>query len=177
MKEEYYNWPAELLVKTVIKSHHYVILAILAEIKTSFSQFVLTHPDQPEIIELHKAFKFFVWKQEAHIHKEAIAVIPFVTRYAEELKKRTELRRPGLHSVCPPIHKMYQEHKIEKQRLDLLLELMDQIILTDKPAEAHFRKIYTDLLKFRKYWHEQVLLENDILFPKIIEMEAILNPM
>ncbi|GAA0195543.1 hypothetical protein GCM10009122_59730 [Fulvivirga kasyanovii] len=175
MKEEYYDWPAELLVKTVIKSHHSAILAILAEIRTSFAQFVLRYKVEHDIEELYAAFKFFVWKQEVHIHKEAIAIIPFVTRYSSELKKRSSLRMPGFHSACHPIHEMYKEHKIEKQRFNLLLELMEQIHFNDEHMEAHFRKIHVELLKFRKYWHDQVLLENDILFPKIVEMEALLN--
>ncbi|MBL6447730.1 hypothetical protein JMN32_15535 [Fulvivirga sp. 29W222] len=177
MKDEYYDWPAELLVKTVIKSHYCTILAILTEVKISFDQFMFRYKGQHNLQELYEAFKFLAWKQEAHIHKESIVIIPFVTRYSLELKKGSGVRMSGLHSACHPIHEMYKEHKIEKQRLDLLLELMSHVHFNDKLAEAQFKKIYIELLKFRKYWHEQVLLENNILFPKIIEMEATLDPM
>lgn len=177
MKEEYYDLPAELLVKGVIKTHHDRIVKLLNEITAGFKQLVSSYGDsEPDLVYLYIIFSEFAWKLEAHISKEKIAVIPFVNRYTKELSKGSRFRKAGLHSACPSIDKMYLEHKEEKQHFSKLLQLIDQVKISDKQAYIQYINLCTKILEFQTCWHEQVQLEDNILFPKIIEMEAILNP-
>ncbi|ELR72004.1 Nitric oxide-dependent regulator DnrN or NorA [Fulvivirga imtechensis AK7] len=177
MKVDYYLWPADLLANYVIKGHHIAILQLISEAKTSFGHLVEIYGHEyPQVYEMQNLFSFCAWKLEAHFGKEAITILPYVRRYTTELKKHRTKRKSTLYSVCPSIHKMYYEHKAEKLRFDLLLKLMRQAAL---PAEDSpvFETTYRKLKELKTRWHELTLLENNILFPKIIEMEAILNPM
>jgi iron-sulfur cluster repair protein YtfE (RIC family) len=106
--------------------------------------------------------------------KEAIAVLTVARRYTRALEQGKKLGKPGLHSVCPAIHQMYLEHKSEMLRFKLLWHLMSQVSLKNSPL---YETTYQQLYVLQSQWQAQVQLENDILFPKIIGMEAQLVPL
>lgn len=177
MREDYYSWPVDLLTNYVIKGHQATILQLISETKNSFRYLVEIYGSgYPQLYEMQNLFSYSALQLEAHFGKEEIAILPYVQRYTTELRKHRVQRKPTQYSVCHSIHKMYHEHKIEKLRFDLLLELMQNAALPEKDS-AIFETTYRKLKELKARWGELTQLENNILFPKIIEMEALLNPM
>lgn len=177
MKEEYYYWPADLLARYVVKAHHREIRRRLPEIKAGFVQLVAIYGDHnPELRQAHTLFLQCAAEMEAHFSKEGTIVLMYARRYQKELMKPKELRKPGLYSVCPSIHKMYLEHKMERLCFDWLFGLLRQVTIPAKESYL-YETTYQQLYELRGQWRAQVQLENDVLFPKIIEMEAILDPL
>lgn len=175
MKEEYYQLPADTLVDSVVKVHHLTIMQKLSEVKAGFRQLVKIYGSTyPEIHEVHALVFHCAWRLESHLAKETISVLPYVRRYSQDLRRQIGKRKPCMYSVCPSIHEMYLEHKLETRRFDLLLELVTEVKMPIK-----YNSLYQGTLKrlydLRNLWEEQSRLENDVLFPKIVEMEAMLN--
>lgn len=176
IKEELYEWPAELLVNCIVTTHHKSICMMITEIRQLFGKLVKAcGPAHPEILDLQGLYLHCAWKLEAHVAKEEITILPYVRRYSKELKKLHRKGNPCQYSVCPSIHAMYHEHKIENQRFNLLLELFEELKIPDN-VHPLTEKIRRKLYELRHLWQMQVDLENDVLFPKIVEMEALLTP-
>lgn len=176
MEKEFHHWPANLLAEHIANVRYPNIHKKLEHIKAGFMVLTtLYSKDFPQLSEAESLFLQSAAKIETHLFKEAATILPFVRRYSKELKKDHATRKPGLQSACPYIHEMYHYHKTESLDFDLIINSLDQLFL---PRENHyiFEEIYENLLQLKILWFEQIRLENDILFPKIVEMEAILYP-
>lgn len=174
--EEYYYWPADLLVHHIVQMHHVHIHQLIPEIKASFNRLITSHGRAyPALYEAQILFLQYALELQVHLAKEAIAVLPFAKRYAKELHKHREVRKPGLFSVCTSIDKMYHEHKTGEIHFGELMDIMEQLQML-KQDHILFQYTCTKLEELRQHLQELVHLENDILFPKLIEMEATLYP-
>lgn len=175
MKDNYCHMPAEQLVDFVIELHE-DILVLLEQIQSDFAKVsILEHARIAVIADAQLLFQDCAHKIKRHLQKEATAVLPFAKRYAKALEHR-KFKVPGLSSSCGPIQKMYQEHKEEVLPFALILFMLRKAEL----SEVHHPFVHllcTNLLELKARWQQQVELENDVLFPKIIEMESILYPM
>lgn len=174
MKEEYYYWPADLLVQYLVKDYHKHILQMMREIKVELGVLVSTYGiSYPLLYEVQRQYLQCAEEIMSHLSKEAIAVLPYARKYTRELKKQSFLRKPGPYSVCHSIDAMYSEHKSGKRYFDSLIDLMDHIDMLDNEL---YQKICLALQEMSFRWQELVHLENDILFPKLVEMESFLKP-
>lgn len=171
--EEFYYLPADQLADYV-KIFHDDILAIISETEADFMMLVIYQGTQsPKLSEAHLIFMNCAFKAEKHLKKEALTVLPFAKRYAKAIRNNT--LKAGLKSACPSIQKMYLEHKSEKFPFKLIMELLTQ---EEIPVDYQvlYDRIFKNLVKLENRWLRLTRLENDILFPKIIEMESILYP-
>ncbi|WPP47983.1 hypothetical protein [Catalinimonas niigatensis] len=174
MKEEYYYWPADLLVQYLVKDHHEHMLQMMKEVKTELRDLLTTYGvSYPLLHEVQRQYLQCAEALLSHLSKEAIAVLPYAKRYTQELKKQNGLRKTGFYSVCPFIDAMYTEHKSEKIHFDKLIDLMEHIDMKDNVL---YQNVSLTLEEMRFCCQELIHLENDILFPKLVEMEATLNP-
>lgn len=166
--------PAELLVEFII-AFHTDILAMIEETEKDFTRLRNFLGIQiPTITEAHLIFQDGSRKIKRHLKKESTAVLPFAKRYAKALETG-RFNRPGLSSSCGPVQKMYQEHKEETFSFTLILYMLRRSELPTS-FQPLANKISVNLLELKSRWEEQIELENDVLFPKIIEMESLLYP-
>lgn len=175
MKDNYYHMPAEHLADFVIERHE-DILMLSERIQRDFDKFNKVECGRlSAVAEAGLLFQDCAHKIKRHLQKEATAVLPFAKRYAKALEHR-RFNAPALSSSCGPIQKMYQEHKEEVLPFALILFILRK---ADHPEIHHpfVHHLCTNLLELKTRWHQQVEIENDVLFPKIIEMESILYPM
>lgn len=171
--EEFYYLPADQLADYV-KVFHDNILAIISETESDFMMLVIYQGTQsPKLSEAHLIFMNCALKAEKHLKKEALTVLPFAKRYAKAIRNNT--LKAGIQSACPSIQKMYEEHKTEKIPFKLILNILDKEKIPPD-LQALLDKISKNLVELENRWLSLTRLENDILFPKIIELESILYP-
>lgn len=176
MKEEYYYWPADLLVHHIVQRHHVHIHQVIPEIKASFTKLVTAYgKTYPALYEAQILFLHYALELQVHLARETVAVFPFAKRYAKELYKHKGHIKPGLFSVCTSIDRMYHEHKAGETHFEAFMNTMDQLEGLEQ-NNILFQYTCSKLQALRQHWQELVHLENDILFPKLIEMEAALYP-
>ena len=175
MKDIYYNMSADRLAEYVLERHGN-LLDLVKQTEGDLTALRLAARPQSEIVEeVRLLFQHTALKIRRHLRKEGTAVLPFAKRYARALKSG-KIQKPGLLSSCGPVQKMYQEHKEEVIPFALMLHLLRRV---DTATAQHpvFCQIMLNLIKLKLCWQQLVTLENDVLFPKIIEMESILYPM
>lgn len=175
MKDNYHHMPAEQLVDCVLEFHE-DILVLVQQTESDFAKFsILEGAQTSALADAQLLFQDCAHKIRRHLQKEATGVLPFAKRYAKALESK-KFRAPGLSSSCGPIQKMYQEHKEEILPFALIYYMLRKA----NPPEAYhpfLRHLCASVLELKNLWQQQVELENDVLFPKIIEMESVLYPM
>lgn len=174
MQEEYYYWPVDMLVQYPVKDHHDHLLRMMKETRADIEELLSIHgPNHPLLYEVKRKYLQCTEELISHLSKETIAVLPYAKKYTQELKKHSWLRKPGQNSVCYFIDAMYNEHKSGKIYFNGIAELMKLVDLQDHVLHQN---ICITLEEMNFCWQELVRLENDILFPKLVEMEARLKP-
>lgn len=176
MEIDFHLWSADQLADYIATVIHPNIQKKVDEVKAGLLVMTTFHSPKTELLfEAKHLFWESMSKMESHLKKEAAIILPIAKRYVKELEKEDKVRKPGLRSACPSIHEMYQYHKTEDLHFDLIL-----IIIKKFEAQLENLQTYKDtcmgLLHLKRLWNEQVKLENDVLFPKIVEMEALLYP-
>ena len=106
-----------------------------------------------------------------HMQKEEQILFPYIDALEKAANAHGAVEPPFFQTVRNPIHAMMKEH-------DAAGELVKQIRKASSeytaPADAcpSYQALYQDLREFEADLHQHVHLENNILFPRAVEMEA-----
>jgi regulator of cell morphogenesis and NO signaling len=124
-----------------------------------------------ELGEIEKLFADVSRDMLMHMQKEEQILFPFIDSLERAADGGEPVEAPFFQTVKNPIHSMMREH-------DSAGELMRQIrSLTNgykPPADActSYQAAYQGLGEFERDLHLHVHLENSILFPRAVELEA-----
>jgi regulator of cell morphogenesis and NO signaling len=168
---DYRTWPLDLLVDYVEKKHHRYVTAKLPELTQYLSKLCKVHGERhPELLEIRDEFAHVASELASHMQKEEMILFPFVRRLATE----DSPSRPPFGTVENPIRMMMHEHSVEGDRLARISELSSQYTA---PADGctTYRVAFAMLKEFEEDLHLHIHLENNIMFPRAIELEKHLS--
>ena len=102
--------------------------------------------------------------------KEELILFPVVRKMAKVKQENTKLEAPHFGTVENPIQMMMHEHTTEGERFRKIEALSNNYT---PPADAcnTYRVTFSLLKEFEADLHLHIHLENNILFPKAIELE------
>lgn len=168
---DYKTWPLDLLADYIEKKHHRYVEGKIQEITPFLEKVVRVHGDRhPELAEVEQLFKASAGELTAHMQKEEMILFPFVRKMVEVKNSNTSIQAP-FGTVQNPIRMMMHEHEGEGERFRKIAALTDNYT---PPADAcnTYRVTFALIKEFEEDLHLHIHLENNILFPKSIEMEA-----
>lgn len=164
---DYRTWPLDLLADYVEKKHHRYVAAKLPELMQYLDKLCKVHGERhPELFEIRDEFSHVASELTSHMQKEEMILFPFVRKLATE-------KHPGLPqfgTVENPIRMMMEEHSVEGDRFAKISELSNQYTA---PADGctTYRVAFSLLREFEEDLHLHIHLENNIMFPRAIELE------
>ena len=167
----YKSWPLDLLADYIEKKHHRYVEERSLQIKPLLDKLCKVHGDRhPELFEVYKEFTESVGELTAHMKKEEFIVFPFIRKMIEQ---ETMALSSQFKSIESPIAIMMDEHEAEGERYRKISELTNGY---NPPADGcnTYMVTYALLREFEDDLHMHIHLENNILFPKAIEMEKTL---
>ncbi len=166
------TWPVDLLADYIEKKHHRYVTAKIPEITAYLDKICKVHgKNHPEYLEIRRLFIESGQELTLHMHKEEHILFPFIRILAEaEIENRSEIDRPPFGTVANPIKMMMEEHNAEGDRFEEIVKLSNDYT---PPADAcNTCKVTFSLLKeFETDLHQHIHLENNILFPRAMELE------
>lgn len=168
---DYNAWPLDLLADYVEKKHHRYVENKIQEITPFLEKVVRVHGDRhPELAEVEQLFKASAGELTAHMKKEEMILFPFIRKMVEAKNNGTTIQAP-FGTVQNPIRMMMHEHDGEGERFRKIAALTDNYT---PPADAcnTYKVTFALIKEFEEDLHLHIHLENNILFPKSIEMEA-----
>jgi len=163
--------PLDLLANYIEETYHAyikkkapVLIQYLGKIKEVHGE---RHP------ELYKIFDLFsqsAMDLSMHLQKEERILFPLIRELAEADRCGSSVEQSHCGTVQNPISVMKAEHEIEGERFKKVSELSGGYTT---PADGcnTYHTAYEMLDEFERKLHEHIHLENNILFPKAIEME------
>lgn len=153
------------------KHHRYVREAIRAT-QALFGKVTAKHGrTHPGVTEIGTVFTEVASEMIMHMQREEQILFPYIEALERAANGHQSVEPPFFQTVRNLVHAMMKEH-------DAAGELVTQIrsLTSDYLVPAHasrsFEVLYEALGEFDADFHQHVYLENNILFPRAIEMEA-----
>lgn len=171
---DYNNWPLDLLADYIEKKHHRFVVAQIPVVKGFLDKIVNVHGGKhPELIEVQKLFNQSADELSHHMIKEERILFPSVKEMiASGIKGQAY--SPVFGTIKRPIAVMMNEHENEGDRFREISKLTNNYT---PPADActTYKVTFEALKEFEKDLHTHIHLENNILFPKALNMETTIS--
>lgn len=172
---DYRTWPLDLLADYVEKKHHRYVTTQVPILKAFLEKINKVHGGRhPELQEIKDLFDAGAAELMAHMKKEEQILFPYIRKMVAAKEAGESKVSAPFGSVQNPIHVMMQEHDTEGVRFRKINEL-SQNYLAPADGCTTYRAAFATLKEFEEDLHLHIHLENNILFPKAILLEASFN--
>ena len=169
------NWmtaPLRELTRHIREKHHNYVREAIPRTQKLLDKVVAKHGgSHRELSEIRATFIEVAEEMILHMQKEEQILFPYIEALEQAAGGTGSVEPPFFQTVQNPIRMMTKEH-------DDVGALVRQIRRVSgeyqAPADAcaSFKALYEGLKEFEADLHQHVHLENNILFPRAVEMEA-----
>jgi regulator of cell morphogenesis and NO signaling len=165
------NWPLDLLADYIEKMHHRYVVEQIPILKQYFNRLCQVHGEHhPELFEIKEEFDFSAGELSDHMKKEELILFPHIRKMVKANAGNETVETPHFGTVQNPVQMMMNEHSVEGERFARISQLSNNY--TPPPDGCNTYHVAFSLLKaFEEDLHLHIHLENNILFPKSIELE------
>jgi regulator of cell morphogenesis and NO signaling len=164
--------PLVELVNHIEEVHHAFLRKYLPRISEKIDKVMNAHAAKhgDMLRTLQRIFTGLREEIEPHLSKEEIVLFPYIRELSQCMDTGKDV--PSIHcgSVAHPIRQMVHEHEKAGEALAILRKETGNYML---PGDAcpTFTVLYEELQTLEADLHEHIFLENNILFPRVLEME------
>ncbi len=162
------TWDLDLLTDYVLKFHHRNTRKYGALLLKRLMTLGERHHELDKVTD---HFRNSIHDLDTHCQKEENVLFPYILELwsASELNQKIQPFHCG--SIEFPIHAMMEDHSDELSRHQRIEELTNGY---QAPAgsEEEYRQVLDALRQFRAYMEEHIYVENEILFPRALQLEA-----
>lgn len=171
----YNDWGLEFLADYIVNTHHSYVRKSLPDIVTYSSKVKNVHGSQhPELLRINELVEEINAEMSSHMIKEEKILFPYIKSLVNAEKNTAPLQAAHFGTVQNPINMMEMEHEIVGSNMEEIRNLSHNYQLPED-ACASYGLIYKMLEEFEEDLHLHVHLENNILFPKALEIEKSLT--
>lgn len=173
--QDFDSWPLDLLSDYIEKTHHRYSEKQIPVIKPYLEKIAQVHGDHhPELFEIKEIFNTISGEMAAHQKKEEIILFPFIKKLVEAEEEGKSPEAPMGKSVGDPVDMMTHEHDDQGDAFKKISELSDNYTTPSDGCNTY--QVTLNLLKeFEADLHKHIHLENNILFPKAVQLEKQLS--
>jgi regulator of cell morphogenesis and NO signaling len=164
------------LISYIVNKHHTFTKQELVRLDALMNKVCSVHgQNHKELSNLLARFKELAADLSPHMLKEEMVLFPYVVRLEEAVRHNQPAPAPPpFVTVRNPVRVMSLEHDNVG---DLLRRMREASADYAVPPDAciSYRTLYQALEEFERDLHQHIHLENNILFPRAIEMEDAIN--
>jgi regulator of cell morphogenesis and NO signaling len=168
------DWQAEPLgelVAHIVGKHHTYTRDEIERLAPLLDKVCSVHgKNHPELLHLASSFRGLAQELSLHMMKEERVLFPYIVRMEEAVVGKKPAHASPFGTVENPVAMMMHEHDSAGEAL----RAMRQSSSGYKPPEdacMSYGALYKALADFEADLHQHIHLENNILFPRAIEME------
>ena len=159
------------LIDHIIETHHVFTKIEIGRLRTLMNKVCSVHGNNhPELIRLLSLYESLAAELITHMMKEERVLFPYVVAMEESVRHNSTMQMPQFGTVANPVRTMMREHDNAGELLKAMRQLTSDYAI---PADVcvSYQTLYQALDAFEKDLHQHIHLENNLLFPKAIEME------
>jgi regulator of cell morphogenesis and NO signaling len=172
-KDKDKDWQREPLfglIAHIVEKHHYYVRRELVHLDGLFTKTCSAHGDRhPEVLRMANLFRELSRELLLHMSKEEQVLFPQITAMEERLTRNEPPSPPHFYTPCA-VQVMMREHESAGSLLQQIRAVSCNYRL---PADActTWKVLYELLQEFERDLHRHIHLENNVLFPRTLEME------
>lgn len=160
------------LADHIVARHHTYVRGALPSIQQHLAKILEKHGARhPELVLIDMRFATLAQELSLHMVKEEQVLFPHIRALAEAVRTEGPLPPDMFGTVQNPIRMMEIEHQEAGDGLAAIRELSGNYLPPDD-ACGTFRLVYRELEAFERDLRRHVHLENNVLFPKAVELES-----
>jgi regulator of cell morphogenesis and NO signaling len=169
---DFKSWSPNLLIEYIIEKHHTYVEEKSTIILQFLDKLCKVHGERhPELFEIYSLFKMSVGDLAQHMKKEELILFPFIQKMVQAQKENQPIQKPHFGTVENPIAMMKDEHLVEGERFSKIALLTNGFTPPTDGCTTYI-VTYQMLKEFEQDLHKHIHLENNILFPKAILLQA-----
>ena len=160
------------LIQHIVRVHHTCVrqeLPRLAEMALTLS--AKRSDREPQLSLIAELVETLRGEMYAHIQKEELVLFPFISQMDQESIVAYPPAHACFRSVTHPIFMMEQEHESTDNIMAEIIQLTNHFESPSWACATHIA-LFSGLREFEAELRQHVHLENDILFPRAIQLEA-----
>ena len=169
------DWRNQLLadlIGHITSTHHVFVRDECPRIEALTARVVSVHgKNHPELLQVQELFSALAEELRVHLMKEEQVLFPYVSRMEESVLSGEPVPPAMFGTVVNPVRMMMQEHDGAGDVLRSLRTVTKDYTLPED-ACISYRTLYQALQGFEADLHQHIHLENNILFPRAVAMEA-----
>ena len=164
------GWSPDALVDHIVSTHHRYVRASLPVIAAHLDALIAAHGGRhPELRRVAAHFARLSADLEQHMAKEEQVLFPYVRELAMAAPGGRRFRSP-FGTVENPIRMMEREHRDAGDEMRVIRELTGGYQAPPDGCTT-YQVCMAELEQFEHDLHRHVHLENNVLFPKAIDLE------
>jgi regulator of cell morphogenesis and NO signaling len=168
---QYDKWEPDFLADYIINQYHTYTKDMSLKLGGLTERVVKVHGEEhPETHKIAHLWYKLSGELAKHMQKEELLLFPYIKRLVEAKKERAMLKPPVFGSAYQLIQEMELEHESTGDCLAQIKVLSNGFIPPEDACNT-YRVLYSHLKEFDKNTRIHVHLENNILFPKTIQLE------
>jgi regulator of cell morphogenesis and NO signaling len=163
------------LIQHIVRVHHQYVRQELSRLAEMAQKLAAKRSNRaPELKNVEELLEELRTDMFAHIQKEEQVLFPFISQMDQDSIIVYPPSHTCFRSITQPVSKMMQEHESANH---IVAELRRLTFRFQPPAWACATHValFAGLNEFETDLKQHVHLENDVLFPRAIEMEAELS--
>jgi regulator of cell morphogenesis and NO signaling len=165
--------PLDALTTHIVQKHHAYVRQELPRLNLLLAKVTDRHGSaHPELHEVGPLFTAIAQELSIHMMKEEHVLFPYIDSMAQAYQVRAPLPPACFSSVERPIANMLADHDDAGAILSQMRQLTNGYTVPEGACTS-FSVLYHGLHDFERDLHQHIHLENNILFPRAIEMERI----
>ena len=168
------NWQVEPLANVIAhinSTHHTYTRGEIARLGPLFDKVCSVHgKHHPELEQVRTSFRGLAQELTTHMMKEEMVLFPYIERMEEAVTEKEPVLPPPFGSVEKPVAMMMHEHDTAGEALRAMRQSSAGYT---PPGDAciSYQTLFKALAVFEADLHQHIHLENNILFPRAVEME------
>jgi len=163
----------ENLINHIVVKHHSFTRLEIARLNALLEKVCSAHgQNHPELFQINVLFHELGADLETHMGKEERVLFPYVIRMEAAARQLVPLFRPPFGTVANPVRMMMLEHDRAGELLKQIRALSLDFVAPGDGCIS-YQTLYAALEGLEKDLHQHIHLENNILFPRAVEMEPI----
>lgn len=160
------------LITHILETHHVFTRSEMERIKTLVEKVIAAHgSNHPELLKLGDLFERLCADLKPHMFKEEQVLFPYIVKMEQADAQRQPIPFAPFGTVRNPVRMMTMEHDAAGEILREL-RLLTANYRVPSDGCISYQTLYQALEDFEKDLHQHIHLENNILFPKAVELET-----
>ncbi len=162
------EWNLDFLADYIVNTHHSYVKKVMPDLKAYSDKVARVHSGHhPELLEINRLVQETMKEMAEHTIEEETVLFPYIKKLVALNGNATA---KDIDHVQESIDLRIQEHELVGGNMEKIRELSSNYTVPEDGC-ASYSFLFKSLNEFEEDLHIHVHLENNILFPKAIELE------